>query len=490
MRAVTNLAVLSLLTLVFKVASRNLAAKSFVQLSSNPTSGPIPYCKNGKWISCEQVTIDLASLRSNQPLILPNGEKVSSVESSPGVESGSTTTFYRSEDLLNSMTITFFASGSNEVNAVIHEDDKVFNLAPCDHTGGDCYVLAQEDPELFKVKKTTANSTMRDLELMTKTALEGLTDVEDRLEQGQFQQDADGTYVATIKIYYTKQFAEAESNVNAYISNMISQANACFRDSQTQIRLQLLCTQQLDNITENRDQEHILTQFLNIKGSRANLRGTADFAHLLVNETTPDQCGKAYIGNPQVPFGLSKRDCAIASYTFSHEIGHNLGCQHDRAYVPEAYYHEYEFGYLIPGTGHRTIMAYWSSDYQSKVNLYSNPDVRFQNVPVGNTQNNCARKIRENAQIFASIGSDTDSCGSATATIPSTTETVLSTCSTLVQRFMPAGSQLVVQYPLSGHYGNYDHCEWELEVSKDCAKTKFGSLGAITLMMKYDFQIE
>ncbi|XP_059084643.1 peptidyl-Asp metalloendopeptidase-like isoform X2 [Tigriopus californicus] len=446
MGALANLPIL-FLTLISRVLSLNLAAQSFVQLSSNPESGPIPYCENGQWISCEQVTVDLTALRSDQTLILPNGDWVNLVESSTGPESGSSTAFYQSEDLLNSMTITFFTSGSNEVNAVIHEGDQVFNLAPCDQTRGHCHVLAKGDPD---VQDPASSYTMRDLELMTKTALEGFTDVEDREEQGGFEQDADGTYVATIKIYYTSQFAEIEPNVNAYISNMISQANACFRNSQTQIRLRLLCTQQLNNITEDRDPKQILTQFANIKGSPANLRGTADFAHLLVRQTIPTNCGIAYVGSTQSPFGVTKRDCSIASYTFSHEIGHNFGCHHDRLNaIPEANRNGYAFGYLIPGTSYRTTMAYTHYNHRTPLNLYSNPSVRFQNVPIGNAQNNCARKIRENARAFASIGSDTNSC-----------KDVMSTCASLVYRFVPTGTSLVVQYPLTGTYGNNEQCQW------------------------------
>lgn len=97
--------------------------------------------------------------------------------------------------------------------------------------------------------------------------LEGLTDLEeDRQEQGRFQQDANGNYVATIKIYYTREFARAEPNVRAYISNMISQANAGFSNSQIRLRLRLLCTEQLNSINENLSSDGILTQFINIKG--------------------------------------------------------------------------------------------------------------------------------------------------------------------------------------------------------------------------------
>ncbi|XP_059084645.1 peptidyl-Asp metalloendopeptidase-like [Tigriopus californicus] len=251
--------------------------------------------------------------------------------------------------------------------------------------------------------------TMRDLVLSTKTALEELRDVEDQEEPGQFQQDADGTYVATIKIYYTKEFAAAESNVNVYISNMIAQANACFKNSQTQFRLRLLCTEQLNNITENQPKADILYQFEAIKENAANLRGTADFAHLLVENASA--CGVAFAGGPLRAFGMSKRSCAIAYYTFSHEIGHNLGCWHDRARYEVDKSDNYYYGDLIPGTGHRTTLAYSAPNYRSTVNLYSNPDVTFQNVPVGDDRNNCARTVRENARAHANVGSDTNSCG-------------------------------------------------------------------------------
>lgn len=64
------------------------------------------------------------------------------------------------------MSITFFASGSNEVNAIIHEDDRVFYLAPCDQTGGDCHVLAEESSDMFNVEDVESKPTMRELELM------------------------------------------------------------------------------------------------------------------------------------------------------------------------------------------------------------------------------------------------------------------------------------------------------------------------------------
>lgn len=64
------------------------------------------------------------------------------------------------------MTITFFTSGSNEVNGVIYEGDKVFSLAACDQSAQDCHVLAEENLNQINVEETTS---MRDMELMVRS---------------------------------------------------------------------------------------------------------------------------------------------------------------------------------------------------------------------------------------------------------------------------------------------------------------------------------
>lgn len=114
-------------------------------------------------------------------------------------------------------------------------------------------------------------------------ALESLSDEdEDRQETGRFQRDPDGTYVATIKIYYTREFAQVEPNVGAFISNMISRANTGFRNSQIPFRFTLLCTEQLNNINENRNVVEMLNQFTNIKGN-FNLLVTSEFIASFIN---------------------------------------------------------------------------------------------------------------------------------------------------------------------------------------------------------------
>ena len=73
------------------------------------------------------------------------------------------------------------------------------------------------------------------------------------------------------------------------------------------------------------------------------------------------------------------------NYSFSHEIGHNLGAHHPRTqYTTEEMQNIYGFSYAYGVQGfRRTIMSYWSSDTPTSESAYSNPDVIIDGIQMG-----------------------------------------------------------------------------------------------------------
>lgn len=91
-------------------------------------------------------------------------------------------------------------------------------------------------------------------------------------------------------------------------------------------------------------------------------------------------CGVAWVnenpvGRDRTGFSVTSRNC-ISNQSFSHEVGHNLGLQHDR-YVSSGTQSEFNFGFVALSDRIRTVMAYNSqcSDQGtscSRVPVFSN----------------------------------------------------------------------------------------------------------------------
>jgi len=91
---------------------------------------------------------------------------------------------------------------------------------------------------------------------------------------------------------------------------------------------------------------------------------------------------------------------ATGNYTFAHEIGHNIGTHHEGTNF--GYAHGYQQTTVSPYW--RTIMAYECSPSCPRVNYFSDPDRRYNGLPMGvagNSEN--TRVIRERGPAVAAF---------------------------------------------------------------------------------------
>ncbi len=127
----------------------------------------------------------------------------------------------------------------------------------------------------------------------------------------------------------------------------------------------------------------------------------ADLVHLIVN--SGDSCGIAYVMDDvsssfaSFAFGVTARSCVSPNLSFAHEMGHNMGLQHDR-YVdlsnsPFPYSHGYvNQAAFAPGASEnkrwRTVMAYNDECSAAgfgctRLMYFSNPSNSYTGDPMG-----------------------------------------------------------------------------------------------------------
>jgi len=199
--------------------------------------------------------------------------------------------------------------------------------------------------------------------------------------------------VLDIAVYYTTQARQAIGGVNqmnARIQLFIDQCNLAYLNSQVSLQARLV--RRLEVAYNNEGNGNSITQLDHltnpgdgvmdeIHADRTNFR--ADQVILLVDNM--DACGRAWCGNggdPDRAFGVVQWDCT--TYSFPHEIGHNQGCDHDRANAGAGCpLYSYSYGWRFTGNDgvqYRTVMAYAPG---TRIPYFSNPNVTYQGQPTG-----------------------------------------------------------------------------------------------------------
>lgn len=216
------------------------------------------------------------------------------------------------------------------------------------------------------------------------------------------------------------------NGIRARILQGIADANTGFRQSQVYVTLHL---QQMAEVayTETGNMQSALLAIV------ATNDGLMDQVHALRNQYGADlvvlvdedsnYAGISYImASPNVnfaPYAFSVSGSSYISYfTMHHEMGHNMGCDHNRANTAGSRCYPYSYGFTLcttDGLGIRTVMSYpCASGSASRINYFSNPNVLYNDVPLGvaydvnpaNASEN-ARSLNQTAHYVAAFRAST-----------------------------------------------------------------------------------
>jgi len=205
-------------------------------------------------------------------------------------------------------------------------------------------------------------------------------------------------------VVYTNATKALAPDIVAQIYLAIGLANEAYKNSEINTRMRLVQVLELD-YTEGND---FTTELNRLSGTadgyndgihELKTKIGADFV-ALVSSIVAGLCGLAQVGslpaNSSRVFSVTETSC-ITNYTFHHEVGHNMGNLH---ITPGGVY-SYSHGYFS-GTLFRTVMSTTNECAGCpRKNYFSNPNIKYQGVAMGNATANVAQSINNLATSFS-----------------------------------------------------------------------------------------
>ncbi len=196
----------------------------------------------------------------------------------------------------------------------------------------------------------------------------------------------------TVMIVYTAQArtgAGGQAAIDAVIDMAITQANQAYADSQISASLKLVHR----GLVSYNESGSASTDIYRLQDPAD---GYIDEVHQIRDCVGADivsmfvdgfnacgigflMCCGGYEGFEEYAFNVVDKDC-VPNFTFAHEVGHNVGCHHDRDNAGGGAAFSYSYGYRTPNQVYRTVMAYSPG---TRIGYFSNPGVSYQGYVLG-----------------------------------------------------------------------------------------------------------
>ena len=201
--------------------------------------------------------------------------------------------------------------------------------------------------------------------------------------------DERGFYISPVDLLvgYTSEarnLSGGTAGILAEIDLAVASTNLAYQNSEVDISLTLALAYQ---VSYNETGSAIA----DLSNWRTPGDGFMDDVHVMRDDIAADlcalivgnfnACGIAYLmTSPSLAFedrafSVTELGCAVSNLSFAHELGHNLGCAHDRDNASNGAY-SFSFGYRDPigPADWRTIMAYAPG---ARIQHFSNPLVAY-----------------------------------------------------------------------------------------------------------------
>jgi len=216
-----------------------------------------------------------------------------------------------------------------------------------------------------------------------------------------------GDRIDVLILYTTavKNSLGGETQVQTFAQQAIDATNTAYINSKIRQRVRLVQAQETA-ILETGSLGTELSA-LRTNAEAAALRNTynADLVAMLSNST--DNCGIGYLmgganGNSNNGYTVTSRGCAVGNLSFAHELGHNMGSQHNPENGSNATF-PFSYGHYV-NSSFRTVMSYVDpcTSGCARRPYFSNPAILFNGFPTGiENQRDNARSINSTADAIA-----------------------------------------------------------------------------------------
>ena len=256
--------------------------------------------------------------------------------------------------------------------------------------------------------------------------------------QGTTAVAADSGALIDVMVLWTPKARTAAGGVagiQSLIDLAVANANTAYANSGVTQRIRLVYSQEV-NYTEagiDTDLSRLTIGGDGFLDEAQTLRDQygADLVSLIgAGYAGSGSCGLGYMmSSPSAGFagfGFTAVDqsCAASNLSLAHELGHNMGLNHDPANSSGTPAFSYAYGYQDPAGLFRTVMAYpCGTGACPRIMRFSNPNLTYSSKPLGTATQNAALALNNTASTVANFRAAVT--GSCSYTISPTSATVV-----------------------------------------------------------------